>query len=265
MTRIGIGALALNFSESGDPDGAPVVFAGALGTDLTIWDAVCDLLPARFRLVRYDMRGHGGSDVPPGPYSMGGLVRDAEALLEALNMRDAVVVGLSVGGLVAQGLAVKRMDLVRALVLSGTAPKIDTKQHWRDRIEAVRAGGMAAISDDLMARWFSRRVRASGGDAAIRAMVERQNADGFQGVCAAIAGTDFITPTSGLRLPTLVTVGSEDRATPPDLVRDLADLIPGSRFELLRGAGHLPCVDSARLFADKLSEFLTAIGHGDQT
>lgn len=124
---------------------------------------------------------------------------------------------------------------------------------------------MAAISDDLMARWFSRRVLASGGDVAIRAMVERQNADGFQGVCAAIAGTDFITPTSGLRLPTLVTVGSEDRATPPDLVRDLSDLIPGSRFELLRGAGHLPCVDSARLFADKLSEFLTAIGHGDQT
>lgn len=257
------GPVTLNVVESGYASGAPIVFTQALGTDLTIWDAVVEALPKHFRIIRYDMRGHGRSACPPGPYSMGALIRDAEALLDARGVRDAVFVGLSAGGLIAQGLAVKRMDQVRALVLSGTAPKIGTKAGWQGWIERVRAGGMAAISDDLMARWFSRRFRAEGGDAAIRAMVERQNPEGYIGGCAAMAGADFITPTSGLRLPTLVTAGSEDRWTPPDLVRDLADLIPGSRFELLRGAGHLPCVDSAPLFAEKLTEFLTAIGHGD--
>lgn len=260
---IQIGQIALNVAQHGPPDGAPVVFAHALGTDLTIWDAVVAALPPRFRLIRYDMRGHGASDCPSPPYAMGALVRDAELLLDALDVRDAVFVGLSVGGLVAQGLAVKRLDQLRALVLSGTAPKIGTKRGWQDRIDTVQARGMTAISDDLMARWFSRRFRAAGDDAPIRALLERQNPDGYAGVCAAIAGTDFITPTSGLRLPVLVLAGNEDRATPPDLQRDLADLIPGSRFELLRGAGHLPCVDSAPLFAEKLCQFLTAIGHGD--
>ena len=263
MPRIEIGHITLNVEDSGPRDGAPVVFAGALGTDLSIWEPLIARMPDRFRLIRTDLRGHGGSGIPPGPYSMGALVRDAEALLDTLALRDAVFVGLSVGGLVAQGLAVKRMDQVRGLVLSGTAPKIGTKQGWQDRIDAVTAGGMTAISEDLMARWFSRSVRAAGGDAQVRAMVERQFPQGYTGVCAAIAGTDFITPTSGLRLPTLVTAGTEDRATPPDLVRELADLIPGSRFELLRGAGHIPCVDSAPLFAEKLCGFLSAIGHGD--
>jgi 3-oxoadipate enol-lactonase len=263
MTRIDLGPVGLNVVDSGNRDGAPVVFLGALGTDLSIWDALLAHLSGRLRLIRFDLRGHGASDVPPGPYAMGALVRDAEGVLDALGVRDAVFVGLSEGGLVAQGLAVKRMDLIRALVLSGTAPKIGTKAGWQARIDAVRAGGLAAISEDLMARWFSRRFRACGGDAGVRAMVERQDPEGYAGVCAAIAGTDFITPTSGLRLPTLVIAGTEDRATPPDLVRDLADLIPGSRFELLRGAGHLPCVDSAPLFAEKLSGFLTAIGHGE--
>ena len=256
---------ALRVAESGDPEGAPIVFAGALGTDLTIWDAVLRALPGRFRAIRYDLRGHGGSDCPEGPYSMGAMVRDAEAVLEALSVREAVFVGLGVGGMIGQGLAVKRMDQLRALVLSGTAPKIGTKAGWQDRIDAVQTGGMRAISGDLMERWFSRRVRAERRDDPIRAMVDRQTPTGYAGVCAAIAGTDFITPTSGLRLPALVMAGSEDRATPPDLVRDLAGLIPGSRFELLRGAGHLSCVDSPGLFTENLSDFLIAIGHGDET
>ena len=258
------GKVGLNVEVSGPEAGAAVTFAGALGTELTIWDAVVALLPSRLRLIRLDLRGHGGSDCPPPPYAMGALVRDAEAVLDALAVRDAVFVGLSAGGMIAQALAVKRMDQIRALVLSGTAPKIGTKQRWEARIERVRAGGMATISDDLMQRWFSRRVRAEGGDAAIRTMVGQQNSEGYIGVASAIAGTDLLTPSSGLRLPTLVLAGTEDRATPPDLQRDLADLIPGSKFELLRGAGHLPCVDSPALFAEKLTGFLTAIGHGDE-
>lgn len=263
MARSDPGQVGLRVEDSGGPGGAPVVFLGAPGTELGIWDAVVAALPGWVRAVRLDLRGHGGSDCPSGPYAMGALVRDAEAAMEARGLREAVIVGLSAGGLVAQGLAVKRLDLVRALVLSGTAPKLGTKAGWQAQAALVRMRGMTAVSGDLMVRWFSRKVRAEGGDAAVRAMVERQAPEGYAGVCEAIAGTDFITPTSGLRLPALVLAGTEDRAVPPDLVRELADLIPGSRFELLRGAGHLPCVDSPALFADKLVGFLTAIGHGD--
>ena len=118
------GAVQLHYREDGDPGGAPLVFANSLGTDLRLWDGVLPLLPPGLRIIRYDKRGHGLSSCPEPPYAMGALVRDLEMLLDHLAVRGALVVGLSIGGLIAQGLAVKRLDLVRALVLSNTAPKI---------------------------------------------------------------------------------------------------------------------------------------------
>ena len=134
------GALRQTWRDEGDAAGVPVVFAHALGLDLHLWDAVLPLLPQGLRLIRYDLRGHGGTEGPPGPYGMGALVRDAEQLLDGLAVKGAVFVGLSLGGLVAQGLAVKRPDLIRALVLSNTAAKIGTAESWRTRAAAVREG-----------------------------------------------------------------------------------------------------------------------------
>ena len=223
------------------------------GLDLTLWDQVIALMPAGLRLIRYDLRGHGQSDVPMPPYAMGALVRDAEALLDQIGVRDAVFVGLSAGGLVAQGLAVKRLDLVRGLVLSNTAAKIGTQAIWNDRARAVQEGGVAAVADTIMARWFSRAAQESETGQIWRGRLLACPVDGYAGVAAAIGGTDFITPTSGLRLPTLCIAGTEDGSTPPDLVRELAELIPGSRFQLIRGAGHLPPVDRPEAFAEALT------------
>ncbi|WP_093117653.1 3-oxoadipate enol-lactonase [Salinihabitans flavidus] len=261
MRMVDVGGHALHLREAGDPRGAPVVFAHALGTDLRIWDAVLAHLPTGLRLLRYDLRGHGLSDCPPGPYGMGALVRDAERLLDALNVRGAVFVGLSLGGMVAQGLAIKRLDQIRALVLSNTATKIDTKDIWDRRIAEIRAGGMAAQSSATLERWFSRDFRAGPGMAIWRNMLERQTVEGYTGCAAAVAGTDFYTPTSGLRLPVLGIAGSEDGSTPPDLVRETVALIPGSRFELIRRAGHLPCVERPVTYAALLTRFLKEIGH----
>ncbi|UWQ22603.1 3-oxoadipate enol-lactonase [Jannaschia sp. W003] len=247
---------AIHVREEGA--GAPVLFANSLGTDLRVWDAVLPLLPPGLRLVRYDMRGHGQSEVPPAPYPMGALVRDAEAVADALGLRDAVVVGLSVGGMVAQAMAVKRADVVRAIAISGAGVKSGTPDAWAARIEAVRRGGLEAIADATMDRWFARDFPHR---AAWRARLLETDPEGYCGVCAAIAGTDLLAPTSGLRLPTLAIAGSEDGAAPPDLVRETAALIPGSRFALIRGAGHLPPVDAPERFAAVLSEFLGAIGH----
>lgn len=256
-----LGSVQLHYRIDGVPDGAPIVFANSLGTDLHLWDAVLPHLPEGLRIIRYDKRGHGQSSVQPAPYSMGALIRDAEALLDYLDIRDCVFVGLSIGGMIAQGLAVKRMDQVRALVLSNTAAKIGTPPLWQDRMDAVRTGGIEALVDATMERWFSREFRATGKHLAWRGMMINQPVEGYLGCCAAIAGTDFYTPTSGLRLPTLGIAGSEDGSTPPDLVRETVDLIPGSRFELMRRAGHLPCVEKPVEYAALLQQFLTEIGH----
>ncbi|MDW4550651.1 3-oxoadipate enol-lactonase [Defluviimonas sp. D31] len=261
MNILDLGDIQLHWREDGDPAGAPVVFANSLGNDLRMWDKLVPLLPQGLRLIRYDKRGHGLSSCPPGPYAMGALIRDAERLLDGLGVRDCVFVGLSVGGLIAQGLAVKRLDLVRALVLSNTAAKIGTQQMWANRIAAVRKDGIEAIADGLMERWFSKPFRATPEMLGWRNMLTRQPVEGYAGTAAAIAGTDFITPTSGLTLPTLVLAGSEDGATPPDLVRETAGLIRGARFELIRGAGHLPPVEKPADYAALLTGFLTAIGH----
>lgn len=261
MPFVDLADIRLHYQIGGDPDGAPVVFANSLGTDLHLWDQILPLLPAGLKVIRYDKRGHGQSDCPPGPYSMGMLVRDAEGLLDALEIRDCVFVGLSIGGMISQGLAVKRLDQIRAVVLSNTAAKLGTPQKWAERIAAVRAGGLEAIADQIMQAWFGRAFRSSAEAAQWRETLIAQPVEGYLGLCAAISGTDFYTPTSGLRLPALGIAGSEDGATPPDLVRETVDLIPGSRFELIRRAGHLPCVDQPQTYADLLSAFLHEIGH----
>jgi 3-oxoadipate enol-lactonase len=256
-----IGNVQIHYRVDGDPGGAPIVFANSLGTDLRLWDDLLPHLPAGLRIIRFDKRGHGLSSQPPAPYSMGALVRDTEGLLDFLEVRDCVFVGLSIGGLIGQGLAVKRLDQVRALVLSNTAAKIGIPSIWQDRMDAVQKGGIEALADATMERWFSKAFRASPEHLLWRNMMVRQPVDGYLGCCAAISGTDFYTPTSGLRLPTLGIAGSEDGSTPPDLVRETVDLIPGSRFELMRRAGHLPCVEQPAEYAALLHSFLTEIGH----
>ncbi|SIO54071.1 3-oxoadipate enol-lactonase [Rhodovulum sp. ES.010] len=256
-----LGDVALHYREDGDPDGAPVVFSNSLGCDLRLWDEVVALMPGGVRAIRYDKRGHGLSACPRGPYAMGTLVSDAERLLDFLGVSDCVFVGLSIGGLIAQGLSVKRLDLVRGMVISNTAAKIGTREMWEDRIAAVREGGIEALADGTMERWFSRPFRESPDCALWRNMLIRQPVEGYLGCCAAISGTDFYTPTSGLTLPTLAIAGSEDGSTPPDLVRETAALIKGSRFHLIRGAGHLPCVEKPGEYAEVLGSFLKEIGH----
>lgn len=256
-----LGDVQLHYQIDGDPDGAPVVFSNSLGTDLRLWDSVLPLLPKGLKFIRYDKRGHGLSSLPPAPYSMGALVRDVEGLLDQLNVRNCVFVGLSIGGMIAQGLAVKRLDQVRAIVLSNTGAKIGTSEMWADRIETTNRDGIESMADAVMERWFSKGFLKTPELELWRNMLVRQPAQGYAGCSAAISGTDFFTPTSGLRLPALGIAGDEDGATPPDLVRETVDLIPGSQFHLIRKAGHLPCVERPEEYAAALGMFLKEIGH----
>lgn len=243
------------------PEGAPaLVLLHALGTDGGIWDGVVARMP-HHRILRPDMRGHGASDVPPAPYAMGRLIGDVERLMDHFALTEAVVVGLSIGGLIAQGLAVKRLDLVRGLVLSNTAARLGRPEHWHDRIAALRAGGMAALHDATMERWLGRRWRDSPALPDLSGRFLRTPGEGWAGCAAAIAGTDFYETTATLRLPTLAIAGANDGVAPPDLVRETAELVAGHRFHLMRGAGHLPCVEQPAAYAEVLAGFLAAIGH----
>lgn len=259
--RINRDGVNLHVETSGPDNGPPIMFSNSLGTTLHLWDAVLPLLPAGMHVIRYDMRGHGKSDIPDAPYSMGALISDAEAICDALKVRDAMFVGLSVGGLVAQGLAVKRLDLIRALVLSNTAAKIGTQKFWQERINAVNEIGLEVMADGIMQRWFGRDFYGTPAVQRWKDMLSSVDPVGYVGVCAAIGGTDFYTPTSGLRLPTLGIAGSEDKTTPPDLVRETVGLIPGSDLQLMRREGHLPCVENPAAYAAVLSNFIDQTGH----
>ncbi len=261
MPQLELDGATIFYREDGDLSGVPVVFSNSLGTDLSLWDPILPHLPDGLRIVRYDKRGHGQSTVPDAPYSMGRLVRDVEQLMDHLEITNAMFVGLSIGGLIGQGLACKRLDLVRAMVLSNTAAKIGTQKIWQDRIDAIRARGLEAVADATMERWFSRDFIQNGDLAKWRGLFTSQPAEGYIGCSMAIANTDFYTSTSGLRLPVLGIAGSEDGATPPDLMRETINLVPGSRLELMRRVGHLPCVEAPEAYASLLTDFFRKTGH----
>jgi 3-oxoadipate enol-lactonase len=243
----------------GNPGGArPVlVFSNSLGTDFRIWDRVIARLGDRYRIITYDKRGHGLSDGAPAPYKMSDHVEDLAGLLNRLGVEDAIICGLSVGGLIAQGLAAAHPALVSRLILCDTAHKIGTADLWNERIAAVETGGIEALADGVLERWFSADFRASKTAelSAWRNLLVRTTADGYAGTCAAIRDADFTESSAKLDVPTLCICGSEDGATTPDLVRSTAELIPGARFELIEGAGHLPCIEAPDAVANLILEF----------
>jgi len=249
--------------------GRPVLFINSLGADLRMWDPLLGHLPAGLRVIRYDMRGHGLSDCPPGPYAMDDLVADAARLLDHLGVRAAVVVGLSIGGMVAQGLAAMRPDLVSGLVVSNSAARIGTEEMWLERVALVERAGVGALADGVLERWFTAGFREGREIALWRHMLVRQPAAGYAACAAGLAAADLTATTRSLALPTLVIAAERDGSTPPELVRATADLIPGARFDLiegadmfLEGAGHLPHVERPEAYGRLLSDFILERGEG---
>ncbi len=250
--------IKVHYNVQGPQNGFPVVFANSLGTDFRVWDALLPYLPDGLRVIRYDKRGHGLTDAPDGPYFMGDLVQDAAALMDYLGVKSALFIGLSIGGMIAQGLAAERPDLVCAMVLTDTAAKIGNEQIWAERVDAVREGGIASLEESILQRWFSKGFHADRQNqlAGWRNMLCRTPIEGYIGCSQAIAETDLYTSTARLTLPTLAIVGSEDGSTPPDMVRETADLIAGSQFNVIRKAGHLPCVEQPAETGALISAFM---------
>jgi 3-oxoadipate enol-lactonase len=258
MQFVRTNGVVLHFEDRGDKARPALVFSNSLGTDFRIWDDVIDLLGDRFRFIRYDKRGHGLSEATPAPYRMDDHIGDLEALLAHLGVTSCALVGLSVGGMIAQGLASKRPDLVKALVLMDTAHRIGTDELWNSRIEGVTKDGIGSLADAIMLRWFTPAYRAPENSDFVgyTAMLTRTTVDGYAGTCAALRDADFTEQTRALKLPALLIVGDQDGSTPPDLVRSTAALIKGSDFRIVADAGHLPCIEQPRAVANLVANFL---------
>jgi 3-oxoadipate enol-lactonase len=226
---------------------------------MRVWDAVADSYADRFRVIQYDKRGHGLSSLPPGGWRIADLAGDLAELLDRLAVSRAVVLGLSVGGMIAQSLTAARPSLVRAVVLSNTGHKIATPEAWQQRLDALQAGGIEALADGVMQRWFSARFRAERLEelAGWCAMLTRTEKDGYGGVGEAIRDADLTAEASSIACPALCIAGSEDGSTPPALLRELAGVIgPSARVVEIDGVGHLPCVERPEAVRAALDDFL---------
>ena len=254
-----IGGVTLHYEHRVGGPGKPlIVFANSLGTDFRIWREVVDDLAADFSTLCYDMRGHGLSGLGTPPYAIADHVADLSGLLEFVSARDVIICGLSVGGLVAQGIYAVRPEIVRALILCDTAHKIGTAETWNARIDTVRLSGIDSIADGVMKLWFTPAFHRDKPAllTGCRTMLIRQPVEGYAGTCAAVRDADHTEIAGRIAVPTLCLVGDQDGSTPPDLVRSMADLIPGAEFAIIESAGHIPCVEQPVRLVARIRDFL---------
>ena len=246
-------------------DGPPVVLSHALGLDLGMWDGLAAHLAAGalgtpHQVLRYDHRGHGGSAAPAGPYSMDELVDDAARLIREWGRGPVTWIGLSMGAMVGQGLAIRHPELVSKLVLANTTSIYPEAAHaaWAQRIATVKSEGMAAVADMVVERYLHADFRATEPAAtqAIRATILRNDAAGYAASCAAVSSVAWQDRLAQIRCPTLVISGARDAGAPPAMGRAIAERIPGARMEVIANASHLSVLETPTEFEGLLKSFL---------
>ena len=247
----------LHHELSGPKDAPVLVLAHSLGTSLALWDPQLPALAERFRVLRYDARGHGRSETTPGPYTIELLARDVLELLRGLAIERAHFCGLSIGGLLGMWLGANAPESIGKLVLANTAARIGTPERWNARIQGVLRDGTRPMVPDVITRWFTPafRERAPEVVAAAARMLEETSAEGYAWSCAAIRDADLAPSLAAIRAPTLVIAGREDPATTPDEGRALARAIAGGRFCELEAA-HLSNLEAPAEFNAELVRFL---------
>jgi 3-oxoadipate enol-lactonase len=261
--KITANGISMNYVLDG-PAGAPVVtLSHSLATDLSMWEPQLKPLQARYRVLAYDTRGHGGTDAPAGPYTLDQLAEDARALLKALGIARTHWVGLSMGGMIGQTLALKAPELFLSLSLCDTSSRIpaEAKPVWQERIATAETQGMEPIVEPTLGRWFTAPFREQRRDVmdGVRAMIRRTPAKGYAGCCAAISTLDLTDKLPAIKIPTLIVVGEEDQGTPVAASRAIHAQIAGSELQILKSASHLSNVEQPEAFTNALTTFLARI------
>jgi 3-oxoadipate enol-lactonase len=257
MPFVTVGGGQMRYRLEGPAEGPVLVLVHSLGTDLSLWDPQAGPFARQFRVLRYDLRGHGASALTPGRYRVERLAQDLLGLLDALAIPRAHVCGLSIGGMIGLWLGAHASDRVGKLVLANTAARIGTPEAWDARIEAVRDRGLEAIADAVLRRWFTAAFSARRHDvvAAVRRTLLATPPDGYVAGCAAVRDADLRDAARAVVAPVLVIAGTHDAATPPAAGRWLAETIRGARSVELEAA-HLSNVEAADRFTATALDFL---------
>ncbi len=262
--RIKTATITVNYELSGPADGPVVMLSHSLGSNLRMWDPQMAVLEATHRVLRYDTRGHGASDVPDGAYTLDELVSDAVALMDALGIQKAGFVGLSMGGMIGQGVALQHADRLERLGLCDTSAFMppEAQPIVQERIDTARKEGLAGLADSTLARWFTPSYLKNKGPGVemIRSIFLTSPLAGYIGCTEAIRRLNYIDALSRIRIPTLVMVGADDPGTPVAAARAIHERIPGSRLEVIPSASHLSNIEQAEVFNRHLVGFLSAAG-----
>jgi 3-oxoadipate enol-lactonase len=241
------------------PEDAPVVMlSNSLASNLAMWDAQMAALADKYRVLRYDQRGHGGTQVTPPPYNFDLLVDDAVGLIQVLGFTKVHFCGLSMGGMTGQLFGVKYPELLSSLILCDTASQMPDPSIWDERIDAARNQGMTALAPATLERWFTAPYRETetGEIARVNDMIASTPVDGFIGCCNAIAAMNFTPILKDIRTPTLVIVGADDPSTTVEHSRIIHEAIDGSELCILDQAAHLSNIEQADAFNAALRAFL---------
>jgi 3-oxoadipate enol-lactonase len=258
VSELVVDGTRIAYRVDGRADGPPLLLINSLGTDLRMWDAQVGPLGQDLRVIRFDCRGHGRSSPSGEPVTLERLGRDALALLDHLRVERAHVCGLSLGGVIALWLAAHHGERVDRAVFANTAARIGTAEGWGARIEALRAGGMAAMRDTVVARFLGPAFRARHPATArlIGDMLEHTDPATYIGACEALRDTDLGSVVASIRAPSLIVAGALDEATPVRQAEELHAAIADSQLAVLAGASHLSNVECAEEFTARVRRFL---------
>lgn len=261
MPRANVNGMRLNYKLSGPEDAPVLMFSNSLGTSFGMWDPQVSAFSANWRILQYDTRGHGASEVTEAPYTVDLLASDAVALLDHLEIARVHFCGLSLGGLTGQALALQWPERLVSLTLTNTAAHIPPVSLWNERIAAVRARGLEPIVDGVLARWFTAGFAKRAPDAwsRMRTMFCANDPRGYVACCMAVRDSDFRQDLARVRVPTLVIFGEDDQATPPAFAEFLAGAIPGARLIGIEKAAHISNVEQPEIFNGHLRRFLTDV------
>lgn len=258
--KITANGITMRYEMEG-PESAPVVtLSHSLATDLAMWDLQTAVLKSRYRVLRYDTRGHGGTDAPEGPYTLDQLAEDAKALLRALGIGKTHFMGISMGGMIGQTLALKDAGVLQSLILCDTSSRIpeEALPIWEERIALAQRQGMNALVESTMERWFTASFRGKPIPALeqVRRMIRTTPVKGYAGCSRAIMQLNLTDRLSEIALPTLIIVGEEDPGTPVAASRTIHQKIKGSELVILKSAAHLSNIEQQDAFSSTVLEFL---------
>jgi 3-oxoadipate enol-lactonase len=262
--NITVNGISVHYTLEGPASGPVITMSNSLASNLSMWEPQMAVLTSRYRVLRYDTRGHGGTEATAGPYSLDDLTEDVRAMLQALGITRTHFIGLSMGGMIGQIMALKYPQMLQSLVLCDTMSSVPTeaKPMWDDRIHTAETGGMAPLVEPTLARWFTEPFRQQGSPVLdqVRTMIRSTPPRGYTGCCHAIAALNLTDHLKAITLPTLIIVGEDDPATPVAASHVIHEQIRGSELVILKSAAHLSNLEQPEAFNQALTAFLPKVG-----